>query len=157
MLPSLCSPSPCLNRTISHPPVPRSWAKYSEPLRQLHLHLLSVRDEGEGHARRSWHQPVTPPFPLPPSVSLLNQITPHTCTHKPISQSMPILNLAPFALLSCQLSLRMCEKNIQSQSNWQRQRVHLHAFFVFVRLDDFARVCMPLRANSTSQRHCNGG
>lgn len=57
---------------------------YKAPVR---LHLLSVREEEEkddeeeeveeeGHARRSWHQPVTPPLLLPPSVSLLNQITP---------------------------------------------------------------------------------
>lgn len=49
--------------------------------------------EEEDHARRSWHQPVTPPHLLLPSVSLLNQITPpppppQSRARKPISQSL---------------------------------------------------------------------
>lgn len=67
--------------------------------------------EEEGHARRSWHQPVTPPLLLPPSVSLLNQITPppppllpphQPSAHKPVSQSILSITLArplPFSLL----------------------------------------------------------
>lgn len=52
----------------------------------LQLHHLPVR-KGVGHARRSWHQPVIPPFLLPPSVSLLNQIISLTHAH-----ATPFLN-----------------------------------------------------------------
>lgn len=55
----------------------------------LQLHHLPAR-KGGGSARRSWHQPVIPPFLLPPSVSLLNQII--SLTH---AQATPFLHQLP--------------------------------------------------------------
>lgn len=88
-----------LNLTTSLPPLLPSQAKHCKAPRQLHL--LSVRNKGEGHARRSWHQPVTLPSLLPPSASLLNQITPLTHAHtNPSFNQLPSLSLLlPLRLL----------------------------------------------------------
>lgn len=152
-----------LNLTISHPPFLRSQAKRCEPF--LKHHLLSVRDKGEGHARRSWHQPVTLPFLLPPSASLLNQITPLTHAHTqahfainfpPCSPSLllpllfsPLLNLVPFALFICQLPADCVKKHIYLRSNWQKL---YYSVFVFVCLDDFACVYVFVSANGAIHR-----
>lgn len=137
---SFCLPVPLplffvlLNLTISLPPSLRSQAKYCKP--PLQLHLLSVRNKGEGHARRSWHQPVTLPSLLPPSASLLNQITPLTHAHKSAFLNQPsssaLLNLAPFALFICQLSTDCVQKDIYSRSPIGKKEtcVYLHAFLV---------------------------
>lgn len=62
--------------------------------------LLTVGKKGEGHARKSWHQPVTLSSLLPPSASPLNQITPpHVCTQNPISQSASLSTLAFWPLV----------------------------------------------------------
>lgn len=94
-----------LNLNISHLPSLRSRAKYHKPPQQLHL--LSVR-KVEGHARRSWHQPVTPPFLLPPSVSLLNQITPltHAYTNPFLNQLSP--SSCPFVFICSAEPCTLC-------------------------------------------------
>lgn len=141
-----------LNLTISYPPLLGSQAKYYKP--PPTTHLLSVRNKGEGHARRSWHQPVTPPFPLPPSVSLLNQITPLTHAHTSpfLNQFLSLFSSCPFIFCSpkpyalCSLYLpasdRLCKKKNTYSRNpiGKKIIVYLHAFFflVFVCLDDFA-------------------
>lgn len=83
LTPSLC-PSSCLLSEFDY--FSTSFTKVSgpntvNPPRPQLLHFFSVRNKGEGHARSSWHQPVTPAFLLPPSVSRLNQITSLTHVH----------------------------------------------------------------------------
>lgn len=65
----------------------------------------SQRGRVGGSARRSWHQPVIPPFLLPPSVSLLNQII--SLTH---AQATPFLHqlLRPSFCSSIPSSLNPC-------------------------------------------------